>query len=51
MVAQRRVELGLRENGVVQVREGLEADESVVVEGAGFLADGDRVRVVAATGG
>jgi RND family efflux transporter MFP subunit len=51
VVSQRRVELGVREGGVVQVREGLEADERVVVEGAGFLADGDRVRVVAATGG
>ena len=51
VVSQRRVELGVREGGVVQVREGLEADEKVVVEGAGFLADGDRVRVVAATGG
>ena len=51
VVAQRRVELGVREGGLVQVREGLEADEQVVVEGAGFLADGDRVRVVSATQG
>jgi RND family efflux transporter MFP subunit len=50
VVAQRRVELGVREGGIVQVREGLEADERVVVEGAGFLADGDRVRVVPASG-
>jgi RND family efflux transporter MFP subunit len=51
VVAQRRVELGVREGGIVQVREGLEAGERVVVEGAGFLADGDRVRVVPASGG
>jgi len=51
VVAQRRVTLGVREGGVVQVREGLEPEDRVVVEGAGFLADGDRVRVVAATGG
>ncbi|HEU0152906.1 MAG TPA: efflux RND transporter periplasmic adaptor subunit [Arenimonas sp.] len=51
VVAQRRVALGVREGGVVQVLEGLAGDEQVVVEGAGFLADGDRVRVVAATGG
>jgi RND family efflux transporter MFP subunit len=51
IVTQRRVELGVRDGGVVQVREGLQGDEQVVVEGAGFLADGDRVRVVAATEG
>ena len=51
VVAQRRVELGVRDGDVVQVLEGLGDDEAVVVEGAGFLADGDRVRVVAATEG
>ena len=51
VVSQRRVELGVREGGLVQVVDGLEGDERVVVEGAGFLADGDRVRVVAATEG
>ncbi|MFY2762781.1 efflux RND transporter periplasmic adaptor subunit [Arenimonas sp. MALMAid1274] len=51
VVSQRRVELGVRQDGLVQVLDGLEADEQVVVEGAGFLSDGDRVRVVAATGG
>jgi hypothetical protein len=35
---------------VVEVLEGLEGGEQVVVEGAGFLADGDRVRVVPAGG-
>lgn len=50
VVAQRRVELGTRQDGVVEVREGLQADERVVIEGAGFLADGDLVRVVPASG-
>jgi RND family efflux transporter MFP subunit len=49
VVARRRVELGAREAGVVEVLEGLQADDSVVVQGAGFLADGDRVRVVPAS--
>lgn len=50
-VAQRRVELGARAGGVVEVRDGLQADEQVVIEGAAFLSDGDRVRVVPATEG
>ena len=50
-LAQRRVELGARSGDVVEIREGLEGDERVVVEGAGFLADGDLVRVVAASEG
>jgi RND family efflux transporter MFP subunit len=49
VVAQRRVTLGTRQDSLVQIVEGLQADERVVVEGAGFLSDGDRVRVVAAT--
>ena len=51
VVAQRRVELGARSGDVVEVTEGLQGDERVVVEGAGFLADGDLVRVVAASEG
>lgn len=45
---QRRVETGAREAGVVEIREGLQGDERVVVQGAAFLSDGDRVRVVPA---
>jgi len=48
VVAQRRVDTGARERGLVEVRSGLEGDERVVVEGAGFLGDGDHVRVVPA---
>ena len=51
IVSQRRVQLGARADGVVEVRDGLQADERVVVQGAPFLTDGDRVRVVAADAG
>jgi RND family efflux transporter MFP subunit len=47
IVAQRRVTLGARQDSLVQIVDGVQADERVVVEGAGFLSDGDRVRVVA----
>ncbi len=49
VVEQRRVTLGARQESLVEVIDGVQADERVVVEGAGFLSDGDRVRVVAAT--
>jgi RND family efflux transporter MFP subunit len=48
VVSQRRVELGARADGVVEIRDGLQGDERVVVQGAGFLTDGDRVRVAPA---
>ncbi len=48
VVSQRRVELGARAAGVVEIRDGLQGDERVIVQGAGFLTDGDRVRVVPA---
>jgi RND family efflux transporter MFP subunit len=48
VVSQRRVELGARAEGVVEIRDGLQGDERVVVQGAGFLTDGDRVRVAPA---
>jgi RND family efflux transporter MFP subunit len=41
------VVVGSRTEGSVEVAQGLNAGERVVVAGAGFLADGDRVRVVA----
>ena len=44
---QRRIETGGADSGWTEVRNGLEVGERVVVEGAGFLTDGDRVRVVA----
>ena len=36
---------GRRREGVVEVTGGLAPGERVVVSGAGFLTDGDRVRV------
>jgi len=47
-VERRRVRTGQSTQGRVEIIEGLKADEQVVAEGAGFLGDGDRVRVVAA---
>jgi RND family efflux transporter MFP subunit len=40
---------GGRTDGRVAVAAGLESGQRVVVEGAGFLGEGDQVRVVAAT--
>jgi RND family efflux transporter MFP subunit len=45
-VAQRRVEIGPAAAEFVPVRSGLARGERVVVKGAGFLSDGDLVRVV-----
>ncbi|UFN49952.1 efflux RND transporter periplasmic adaptor subunit [Roseomonas sp. OT10] len=45
-VALRRLELGMADlDGRVEVRAGLSPGERVVVAGAGFLNDGDRVRL------
>ena len=50
-VAKRvRVRTGAVDGEFVEVLEGVAAGDAVVARGAGFLADGDRVRVVAATG-
>lgn len=46
-VAQTKVTLGRRLDGRVEIVDGLPAGARVVAAGAGFLADGDRVRVVA----
>ena len=35
-------------DGIAEIRDGLQGDDPVVVQGAGFLSDGDRVRVVPA---
>ena len=45
---QRRIDTGSADGGWTAVRGGLKPGDRVVVEGAGFLTDGDRVRVVAA---
>jgi len=46
-VALRPIATGLRREGVVEVAEGLAPGERVVATGAGFLSEGDRVRVAA----
>jgi hypothetical protein len=47
-VAQRKVQVGRRVGERIEV-SGLAADAVLVASGAGFLNDGDLVRVVAAT--
>lgn len=47
VVAQRRIETGARQDGVVQIISGLDDAERIAVQGAAFLSDGDRVKVVA----
>ncbi len=45
---RQRVATGAQADGMVEIREGLAAGDKVVERGAGFLGDGDSVRVVAA---
>lgn len=47
-VEGRQVQTGRRVGDAVEIRDGLESGERVVAQGAGFLNDGDVVRVVAA---
>jgi multidrug efflux pump subunit AcrA (membrane-fusion protein) len=42
-----RVRLGERVGDVVEVLDGVKPGDRVVASGAGFLAEGDHVRVVA----
>ncbi len=48
-VVQTKVRTGRRVGDRVEIVDGLEADARVVETGAGFLVDGDRVHVVAAS--
>jgi HlyD family secretion protein len=41
----RKVETGARQNGMVEIRAGLTPQARIVGMGAGFVKDGDRVRV------
>ena len=43
-----RVAIGAKVGGRVEILDGLKAGDAVVEQGAGFLGDGDTVRVVAA---
>ena len=49
-IALQRVTIGRRLGEEVEILEGLEADQRVVVQGAGFLNDGDIVRIVPMAG-
>jgi hypothetical protein len=44
---QRLVELGVETGDALEIRSGLDATDAVVARGAGFLNDGDLVRVTA----
>lgn len=44
-VEQRAVATGRRQDGFVEITAGLRPGDRVVVSGAGFLSDGDRVRI------
>lgn len=48
-VSAREVAVGRRQNRQVEITSGLEQGEWIVEEGAGFLADGDRVQIVPGT--
>jgi RND family efflux transporter MFP subunit len=48
IVSRIRVRIGVGDGDRVEVIEGLHDGQAVVATGAGFLGDGDRVRVVAA---
>ncbi len=50
IVHARRVRTGARSGDAVEVFDGPKTGERVAVRGAGFLADGDRVRVVPEAG-
>jgi multidrug efflux pump subunit AcrA (membrane-fusion protein) len=45
-VLQRRIDSGPPQGDSVEVRSGLKDGEKVVARGAGFLSDGDIVKVV-----
>jgi multidrug efflux pump subunit AcrA (membrane-fusion protein) len=47
-VAQRKVETGLRSEGLVAIKSGLGPEDRIVQSGAGFLTDGDQVKIVEA---
>jgi RND family efflux transporter MFP subunit len=44
-VALRLLDTGTRQNGWVEVRGGLDRSDRIVISGAGFLNDGDLVRI------
>jgi RND family efflux transporter MFP subunit len=51
LVARRLIETGAIHEDAIEVVNGLSAGERIVIKGAGFLKDGDRVSVSAGVGG
>lgn len=49
LARERRVTLGDRQQGWVEIRTGLSAGERIVSKGAAFIGDGDAVRIVDGT--
>ena len=45
-VETRRVELGLLQDGFIQIQDGVDAGDIVIARAAGFLREGDRVRPI-----
>lgn len=50
VVERRRIEIGAVRGSDIEVVSGLRAGENIVVQGAGFLKDGDRVNVAEGSG-
>jgi multidrug efflux pump subunit AcrA (membrane-fusion protein) len=50
-VQRRRVETGMVKQDAIEILSGIEPGERVVVKGAGFLKDGEKVNVVASGAG
>jgi RND family efflux transporter MFP subunit len=48
--AQRTVKIGLRQDGLVEITEGLKAGETVAVDGAAYLTDKAKVKAQPAVG-
>ncbi len=51
LVARRRIETGAVHGDSIEVVEGVKEGEKIVVKGAGFLKDGDRVSVATSVSG
>lgn len=49
-VSLKRVEIGRHQGGEVEILVGIDADDRLVAQGAGFLNEGDMVRIVEAAG-
>jgi multidrug efflux pump subunit AcrA (membrane-fusion protein) len=45
-VLQRRIDTGPSQGEFIEIRGGLKSGERVVARGAGFLSDGDVVKIV-----